>query len=274
MNLVKSYKEIVHEQIKNGAANAGKKYKNAIRPIYGSEENGKPVHIGTCVLVEIGGKRYLITAAHVVDESRLTSLYIGGTVGSKLLLIEGEFMCTTKPKGDRDLDHYDFAWLELSQQQLKQLEGVSFVAEVDIASQRTDSEKRAYVVMGYPNTKNKEVDFTNMSITPRFARYTATGKKKPKMYNKLKISGESHIVVEHKKRSVDSDGNITASIHPRGMSGGAFIDLGGLVSLEELAKQDVNPGLLAGIFIEKHREFNAMLSVRIEIIIDTIKANT
>jgi hypothetical protein len=268
MNVVKSYQDIVREQIDNGSTNAGKKYRDSIRPIYGSEDNGRPVHIGTCVLVEIRGCRYLITAAHVIDESQYTTLYLGA---DRLVQIEGEFLCTTKPNNDRNQDHYDFGWQKLSQAYLERLKKVRFIEEADISRNIEATEGKAYVAMGFPNSKNKKVNIAKKSITPKFAKYTATGKSKPELFKKLDITGQDHITIDHdKKYSRNPDGSITNSIRPRGMSGGALIDIGRLVTIDELRKTEVHPGFLAGILIEKHDEFNSMLSVKIDVVIEDI----
>jgi len=268
MNKIKTFTEVVREQINNGSTNAGKKYKNAIRPIYGCDDKGKPLHIGTCVLVKIRGCRYLITAAHVVDESRNTTLYVGG---DSLIEIHGEFICTSKPNNDRSQDHYDFGFLKLSPQYLEDLKAVKFIEEADFAKNITLTEGRAYVAMGFPNSQNKKIDSVKKSITPRFAKYTSTAKSKPELFKRLNLTGNDHIAIDHnKKYSRNPDGSITNSIRPRGMSGGALIDLGRLVTPEELKKSNVDPGFLAGILVEKHDEFNAMLSVKIDLILDAI----
>jgi hypothetical protein len=49
---------------------------------------------------------------HVIDHSRVTSLYVAG--GGKLVALEVDFMATTPPGGDRKKDRDDFAIAKLS----------------------------------------------------------------------------------------------------------------------------------------------------------------
>jgi hypothetical protein len=268
MILVKISREIVREQIKNGGISASDKYKGAIRPIYGLYDDRRLDLIGSCVLVNIGKKSYLITAAHVIDERQYASLYLGG---KGLIPLGGEFTSTAKPSGDRTSDHYDFSWLELSANQLQALEEIDFISESDLATNKIPPKRRTYVIMGYPCIKNGKDTICKNKIVPKFMKYTSTGKQMPALLKKLGITGQDHIIISHKKRSTDNEGNITESIHPRGMSGGAIIDLGSLVTPKELLKTVVDSGKLAGIFIEKQRDFSAMVSVRIEVIVETIR---
>lgn len=219
-------------------------------------------------MAEIRGSRYLITAAHVIDENQYTTLYLGA---DRLVEIEGEFLCTSKPDGDRNQDHYDFAWQKLSQNYLERLKKVRFIEEADISKNTVATEGRAYVAMGFPNSQNKKVNITEKSITPKFAKFTATGKSKPELFKKLGITGQDHITIDHdKKFSRNPNGTITNSFRPRGMSGGALIDIGRLVTIDELRKTEAHPGFLAGILVEKHDGFNSMLSVKIDVVIEEI----
>ena len=50
------------------------RFRETVVPIYGSKENGRPVHIGSAVLLDLRGHKALLTAAHVIDESQSTTL--------------------------------------------------------------------------------------------------------------------------------------------------------------------------------------------------------
>jgi len=66
--VIKSIKEIVREQLNAGKSVAVKKYRDAVLPIYGVEKNGRPSLVGTYFILEDKSEKYLITAAHVIDE--------------------------------------------------------------------------------------------------------------------------------------------------------------------------------------------------------------
>src|ERR1700678_2181519 len=85
----------------------GEQFLSAVRPIYTIKASGIPDQDGSCVLVQVAGIRYALTAAHIVDQLPARRLYIGGQ--KEFVEITGECLATPKPEGDRNKDHYDFA---------------------------------------------------------------------------------------------------------------------------------------------------------------------
>src|SRR5215471_4201266 len=55
-----------------------RRIQNAVCPIYGCDERGKPYLIGSSLLLSVGDKLLLVTAAHVLDWNGDTSLYVAG----------------------------------------------------------------------------------------------------------------------------------------------------------------------------------------------------
>ena len=80
MGSIKTVNEIVLERMNECVEVLVRKFMNSVRPIYGSTEHGKPYHIGSCVLIEIDKKKYLVTAGHVIDHNKTTTLYVSGKV--------------------------------------------------------------------------------------------------------------------------------------------------------------------------------------------------
>jgi hypothetical protein len=62
---------------------------------------------------------------HVIDHSRVTSLYVAG--GGKLVALEVDFMATTPPGGDRKKDRDDFAIAKLSPTAVTELGNVRYI---------------------------------------------------------------------------------------------------------------------------------------------------
>jgi hypothetical protein len=79
--MVISVQQVVRERLTAGAARARALFKDAVRPIYGSDRGGKPFLIGSSILLEIGEQRLILTAAHCIDWNVETKLYIGGSKG-------------------------------------------------------------------------------------------------------------------------------------------------------------------------------------------------
>ncbi|MCG9066263.1 trypsin-like peptidase domain-containing protein [Laribacter hongkongensis] len=252
---------------------AQKMYKEAIRPIYCSTENGRPVHEGSCVLLNLEGKHILLTAAHVMDanKEKNSTIYVGGE--KNLLKIEGEFLVSEKKEENRLKDRYDFAALLLSNEDVINLGDVCYIRENEIAPDREKHNGRLYSIIGYPNTKNKSVDCVNYSVKSARWHYFSTHRDNAGLCKKLGITGEKHIFVSYDKKSKSSNGEIVNSISPRGVSGGAVFDLGNFGDPASYALDAVCKPLLAGIFIEFHHEHHATVATKIGVILDCLKAH-
>jgi hypothetical protein len=221
------------------------------------------------MLLNLGHENYLLTAAHIVDENKNTSLYVG--TGNELELIEGEFFITREPEGGRNNDHYDFAWTKLSTDFLSKLERVKFIYEKDFAINLGNHYERLFLALGYPNSKNKNVNVPNKSVKPKFQKYSSIVKPNNDLCQKLGVSGNEHLFFEFdSKHSRNSDGAIGNSIEPRGMSGGAIIDMG-RIGLKQLVPGTPCQGKLAGMLIENHKDHKTILVIKIGVIIKKIK---
>lgn len=95
----------------------------------------------------------------------------------------------------------------------------------------------------------------------------------PELYIGIGVSGDDHIAIGREIRSRNGDDQIVNSIGPRGMSGGPLIDLGGMVSIKEISTGVTNPPKLAGVLIEHYENHEAILSVKIDLVIESIEAH-
>jgi hypothetical protein len=268
-SVIKDFKEIIREQLEAGSSAASEKFKRAVLPVYGTDRNGKPTHVGTCFLVEIDCKRYLITAAHVLDNAKKTSLWVGGI--DKLKAIEGDSWSTVPPSGGREEDHFDFAWLQIDEAFFASLGDVLTIKEEDIAKRPASYKGRVYLCLGYPRSKNKKVNPKTNALRPKRASYFSTWQEMTDLYKDLGASGDYHIAISRRSQSRDDEGRIVNSFGPRGLSGGPLIDLGGMVSMPEIATGITNPPKIAGVLIAHDKKHEAILSVKIEIVVESIK---
>lgn len=262
--------EIVREKMNECLEAGAEQFKSSIRPIYGSSINGVPIHIGTCVLIEVSKIKYVVSAAHVFDEKKYTSLYIAAR--SELELLTGEIFTTQEVDGKRRNDHFDFAWMQATSELLSNLDDVDFISENELASGQENPQGRLYLALGYPNSKNKKLNVQQKTVTPKYLRYSSTVKPNASLCEKLNITGNEHLFLDFcSKQSKDSDGNIVSSIKPTGISGGGLIDMGLVSKPENLSIGASNIGKLAGVLIENHREHKAMSAVKIDVIMNQIK---
>ena len=130
MALVKTVQEVMNERVNECLALAKKKFAPAVRPIYASIDTRRPVHLGSSVFLKINDVPCLLTAAHVIDWNKHSSLYIAGE--THLTEIEAEFQIT---KADnRDDDRYDFAFAVIPELMMAKLGEVAYISDKEIAS--------------------------------------------------------------------------------------------------------------------------------------------
>ncbi|MGX9144671.1 trypsin-like peptidase domain-containing protein [Mesorhizobium sp. 128a] len=242
-------------------------FREAVVPIYGSKANGRPVHIGSAVLLHLNGVKVLLTAAHIIDANVFTTLYVGS--GKKLRPIVGEFTATGAPNG-RDHDHYDFAFYEVPKELADNLDG-RFIGLEEISRSARLDQGRYYTALGYPNSKNRKYDPLRNSVKARLFSYSSIHKVYPEVATKLPAAGEHHIFLTYDKRSRDNDGTVVDSTKLKGMSGGAVIDVGRPTDLGVFSSGELPAPLLAGIVIELKKE-KVLLAVQMAVILPVMLA--
>lgn len=246
--------KFVREQLHKLMRSAAKDIGNAVRPIYCATEQGKAEHLGSCVLLKWKGRSLLLTAAHVIDANKVTSLYIPAQ--KKLRKLEGSGISTTPPGGMRERDKLDFAILELSPDLIQELGEIRFIEGHEIAG--TESTRgHAFMAFGYPNSKNKP-DHALRRLVPRKFSYGGPASH-----------GDQHLRIKYQKKSKTLEGDIVNSLEPRGSSGGAMFDLGGLLSTSN--SSGPHSGFrLAGVLIERKLQEQAIVATKIQTILSVV----
>jgi hypothetical protein len=270
MALIKTLEEAVRERMHELTEAAAGQFSEAIQPIYRGTEKGLPEQTATCTLLHFGDHKYLATAAHVVDENtdNGSTLYVGGAPGGPLIEINGEFWITQKPRNDRNNDRYDFAVWRMPETVIDALGNVTYYTDREIGDDRSSPTGRIYLMLGYPNSKNKKVDVQGKGIKPTYSKYTGIVKANPELTEKLGISGEDHLFLGFdEKHSKDSEGKIVNSINAHGLSGGALIDLGSLAAPDNFDAARNARGRLAGILIEHQSDDKAIVAVKMGVIL-------
>jgi hypothetical protein len=270
MGPIRTLSELVREKLDQAADSGADQFITAIRPIYGASSHGRPEHIGSGLLLLWKGKRYLVTAAHIIDQNIESTLYLG--VGSYLQEISAEFFCTNKPDNERSKDYYDFAWVELTKLSLEGCDDLPFVSESMLSLESSCPDDNAYLVLGYPNSKNKKYDNMNNSVTPKCIKYTSTLKQDKSWATERSLSGNEHILLKyHSKYARDSDGNKINALSPKGASGGALIDMGALHQVDAYKPNHAPTGRLVGMIIEKSAKHGVLVAVKISTILEQIE---
>ena len=263
---IKTLQEIVRERLKESSEAAVKRFRDAVKPIYGVTSRGYPDQIGSALLLELDGGRFLLTAAHVIDWNAPTTLYLGA---DNFALLQFEALATAAPGGDRGNDHADFAVARIDAGLSSRLSGSKFITEGEISQSVAATEGSTYTCLGYPNSKNRLNPRKGTKVVPALGIYTSLGRPASQLPN-IAIDAH-HILVDHNaKYSRDETGMRVNSTALPGFSGGAIIDVG-RISAENL-NSELDP-MLAALLIEAHVTEKVILGTRLTTILNAIRAH-
>lgn len=271
MEKLKTIQDSLTDIIEERTAAAQSGFRNSVLPVYGADVRGLAVHIGSCILFSVGNTKYLLTAAHIVDEHKKgSSLFVVGK--GRLVELEADFTITKAPFGERAKDKYDFAFAKLSARMLNELGKTPFVAECDIVRQRDETSGRLYVALGYPNSKNKIDDHSARQIESIIWAYSGPAWKEAAFVGRPEKFSADHIALKFdRKQSKDVRGRIVNSFNPKGLSGGALIDMGNMADPQNWVSGSDQRGRLAGVLTEMHRKTNGfILATRMSVILEAI----
>lgn len=264
---LKTIGEIALERLDICSTEVGQQFFSAVRPCFVLDDINQPVAVGSCFFLQLDGSRYLLTAAHVLDEAENNQVYV--SAGSGFELLTGLFGVTEKPGGDRNNDYYDFAFVELSDAQCDNLGATSFITESMISHNRSDKERRGYMALGFP----EQMQLTNYDVRRIFTEaWTYVGFHRPNqaLNESLGISGEQHFAIRFDQRVKTFKGAERDAPNPKGTSGGILIDLGNF-DPEKMRPNTPCTGLLSGILIEHRCEHGIILAADIRFIVEQMR---
>ena len=132
---------------------AERRIQHAVCPIYGCDDRGKPYLVGSSLLLSVGDKLLLVTAAHVLDWNNDTSLYVAGPV--KPIVIEGDSYRTQPPKAGRDEDLADVGIIDVSNIPREQWSRYCILTPADLDVDDFPAEHTLYGFAGFPVTRNR-----------------------------------------------------------------------------------------------------------------------
>lgn len=265
MGTIKTIGELTRERMNECSDALANKYLLSVRAIYGATENGKPDHIGSCVLLEYRDKKILATAAHVIDKNEFTSLYINGE--AKLVQIIGSSLITAAQDSDRDKDKLDFSVLPISDELAIALGNAYYVPENEWELRDLPKKDRCCLVLGFPNSKNKKTDTAKKLVRPEPFVYTSIIRSDPMLFAEINFSPSDHYLLDFcRKHSKDSSGKITNSICPKGCSGGGLFLIENMANPESYRPEAGCSGKLLGILIEQNKNKKVLAFTRISTI--------
>jgi hypothetical protein len=272
MSLVESLDEAVRNRRHEVSETVTKQFHSSIRAVLVSEDGTNPRIIGSCMLLRVDDRNYVVTAAHIADELGANALYISGTVGAELVQLVGVIRKTAPPPGGRWKDKIDIAFWEIDTQNIRALGDVEFIDESQFSKNRAPLKNRLYLAAGYPFSRNKKnVNNVSKSIKTSLSKYTAELTENPAVAQEYDVSGTKHLFLKYQKFSETGSGEKQTTFSPVGLSGGPLIDLGNFASLERYIADSKVTGYIAGMTIERIRKHNVLVAVRIQVIVEAIR---
>jgi hypothetical protein len=136
---------------------AERDFRASIRPVYRNvnEIDRRPMHIGSCLLLNIDSTPIVCTAAHVMDHLQESPVYVGGALGSGLVPIAGGRIRSTSQPDRRQSDHFDSAFWVPPPSAVDAMGDVIFLDDARLSA-----------------AAPTPVDFTRRSVTPSHATRT------------------------------------------------------------------------------------------------------
>ncbi|MBS8239747.1 MAG: trypsin-like serine protease [Marinobacter sp.] len=261
---VVTLRDIARERMNTCSDQLARKFLRSVRPIFGSTKHGEPEHIGSCVLVEFGGTKYVVTAAHVIDNNEQTTLYVSGE--KNLVEIVGDFLVTEPPSGHRGNDKLDFAVHKVSEDFEASLGHLDYIDEKECLTHSQREPQKFCLALGYPNSKNKKFDRNAKTVKEVPFIYSSFLKHEADLFSAVGASATSHLLLDFcGKYSKDEEGNKVNSWSPIGVSGGGLFSIKGL-DFASIRADSWCQGKLIGIFIEFHRAQKVLVAVKLSTI--------
>ncbi|WP_155806675.1 trypsin-like serine protease [Mariprofundus ferrooxydans] len=269
---IKTVAEATFDRMNECSKELAKQFLKSVRSIYGSTKYGKPSHIGSGVLISYGSNKILLTAAHVMDHNELTTLYISGE--RSLVSLTGHCSLTVAPNGNRRMDKLDFALLLLSDETIQKMGQVEYLDEHQFQVTDLPPNERCCLALGFPNSRNKRCNNTNMKVKQEPFVYTSVLKTDDFLYRSLSANPAYHYLLDYcSNHSKDEENNTVNSVSPKGVSGGGLFLIEGMANPESYKPNAKCNGKLLGILIEYHKNEKVLLFTKLSVVLKYLQEN-
>lgn len=211
--------------------------------------DGNPHPHGSGVFIEINNLKFLITAAHVVDDKE-DEIYVG--VDTHELVKLGGELTKNIAVGQRDNDKIDISILKLNQKTIEKLGNkYDFIKQGELGINHEFKSLPMYTSVGFPASKSKYNSYKNEIKSSPFIYITMPAEQT--IYDELQCESFSNVIVYYDKGKVKDykTGQFFTGPDPFGISGsglwftpsqvkakGAYIDKQLVAILTEWSKEN------------------------------------
>jgi hypothetical protein len=240
---------------------------DSVLPIYRADEQSRPEHLGTSVLISVGEYHFLVTAAHVVDRANGGALYAGVEAGL-IELPAAWYTIRSATTGAHRTDKIDLAIAELTRDQLEALDATRAVTADQMNAAARITRREAYLAMGYPESQSKIFAGKRQLRVQPVAFLAQEDHEAP-----LEVLGflpDRHFALAFDTRAaLSQSGRMETAPTPHGMSGGGVWALG---AASPVTQTTFSIGLV-GVLTEVHaRKHQLMVATRITVLTEALRA--
>lgn len=232
---------------------AAKQYLPSVRPLFcESALDAPPDQVGSGLLLQVGNVPFLLTAGHVLDMIEGRTLLLASST-SLVRVLENRF--TSAPlSGSREYDPYDIGFVRLSDETVRELDGVRFLTMAETDATDTSSENEFFQFFGWPIRKGKLQSGEHHAVLEPLP-FASIGAPRA-TYEELGLDPRWHLVMDFRRKRVMSESGIKAVVKPNGVSGGA------MWKLDALKKRESTNRVVA--ILHQHDPYrNVMIGTRI-----------
>ena len=226
----------------------------------------------TGLLFGAGALRFLITAAHVLDEGYFrseTDFVDLVTYGQgQPVFLKGESFRTTIPNGrTREDDPLDVGFIRLSAESVAQIGEDRFLSPVNVDLDDKGEFPALYGALGYPACQNPTIEPEDESPIKPFAFSYTAQLRSASEHEQLGISTATHLLLAaSNNKSRRTDGRKAKLPDLRGMSGG------GLWRYTEYGQApNVKAPCLLGVLIERRKKTGNILAARMGLVFEGLR---
>lgn len=238
-------------------------FAGSIFPVYRFAEGDDPVHIGTCFAFEYRRRRFLVTAAHVIDHKARGYLGFASTTEREPVEVKGPWFIVDPGNLPREEDPFDFAWHELTPDEIQ---SVPCIPESGLEDTTTPaSGLRLLTTIGFPVSKNKKInpsDRRRRVIAPTRAQYSNTEMTPAEYFQDRGMSPSTHVAMKRESRAFDSNGVGVNTIGHKGFSGGPLIYSALTNSPISISNQKV-----VGVILEGNDSIGTIVALRLSVLL-------
>jgi len=191
--------------------------------IYGADARARPYILGTGIPLELAGRRFVVTAAHVMDDvQRLKhGVYLSpGMAGGLLVDLDGcRVNKTQMPKGGRKKDSFDICLIGLTDQVIASIgPGVEFVTDEMIDYEEPRQDGAYYFFIGFPQA-NLKIDARRKIVRCETLNYGSIIYRDERGVWEVPPDGDYIDLDFDPSKTVDDQGRRVRTPRPKGISG-------------------------------------------------------